>query len=149
VQLSRGRLTEAEEAIRRAIEIAPTAIFNHYVLGLVLLARSQPQAALAEMLKEGDESSRLGGSAMAYITLGRKAESDVALAQMINNANRPYTIASVYAFRGESDNAFKWLDRAYAQKDPLLPNVKYAREFNNLHGDPRYEAFLKKMNFPE
>jgi hypothetical protein len=58
-------------------------------------------------------------------------------------------VAAAYAFRGESDEAFKWLDRAYAQKDTLLHAIKYRAEFNKLHNDLRYKAFLKRMNLPE
>jgi hypothetical protein len=55
----------------------------------------------------------------------------------------------VYSFRGEPDETFKWLDRAYEQKDPQLITVKFEGPLNSLHGDPRYKAFLKKMNLPE
>ena len=61
----------------------------------------------------------------------------------------PYTSATIYAFRGESDEAFKCLDRAYAQKDARLPFIKGEVLLKNLEGDPRYKAFLKKMNLPE
>jgi TolB-like protein/Tfp pilus assembly protein PilF len=150
VQLRRGRLAEAEAAVRRAIEISPNFIFGHYNLGQVLLARSQPEAALAEMQKETHDGARLAGSAMAYFAFKRKAESDAALAQALKSfANFPQRIAGIYAFRGESDEAFKWLDRAYAQKDPFLYRIKFTTELDSLHGDPRYKALLRKMNLPE
>ena len=82
--------------------------------------------------------------------MGRKAESNAALAQMIKGqANRPFFISSVYAFRGEIDEALKWLDSAYEQKDPALLLLKSELMFDNLQGDPRYKAFLHKMNLPE
>jgi tetratricopeptide (TPR) repeat protein len=150
VELRRGRLAEAEAAARRALQISPTLTFAQYTLGLVLLARSRPDAALIEMRKETDEAPRLRGSAMAYFALGRKADSDAAIAQSLKSyTNFPSAIAAVYAFRGESDEAFKWLDRAYAEKDPRLFRVKFATEYDSLHDDPRYRAFLKKMNLPE
>jgi TolB-like protein/DNA-binding winged helix-turn-helix (wHTH) protein/Flp pilus assembly protein TadD len=150
VQLRRGRLPEAEAAIRRALEIAPTFPFGPYALGVVLLARSQPQAALTAFSKEPLEAARIIGSAMAYFALKRKAESDASLAQMLKSyAYIPFGIATIYAFRGESDEAFKWLDRAYEQKDQFLYRIKFAPEFDKLHGDPRYKAFLTKMNLPE
>jgi TolB-like protein/DNA-binding winged helix-turn-helix (wHTH) protein/Flp pilus assembly protein TadD len=150
VQLRRGRLAEAEAAIRSALEIAPSFPFGPYALGVVLLARSQPQAALTAFSKEPLEAARINGSAMAYFALGRKAESDAALAQMLKGyAGIPFGIATIYAFRGESDEAFKWLDRAYEQKDQFLYRIKFAPEFDKLHDDPRYKAFLKKMNLPE
>jgi len=150
VQLRRGRLVEAEAAIRRALDFAPTFSFGPYALGVVLLFRSQPQAALAAFSKEPVEAARLAGSAMAYFALGQKAESDASLATMLNNYNDiPFGVATIYAFRGESGQAFKWLDRAYERKDPLLYRIKFAPEFDKLHDDPRFKALLKKMNLPE
>jgi len=150
IQIRRDRLAEAEAAIQRTLEISPTFIFAHYSLGLVLLARGDPQAALNEMLKEGDEATRLGGSAIVYFALGRKADSDAAVAQMLaSHLKRPYRIAGVYAYRRDSDEAFRWLERAYAQKDPYLCSIKGDPTMKNLEGDPRYKMFLKKMNLPD
>jgi hypothetical protein len=42
-----------------------------------------------------------------------------------------------------------WLERAYAQKDAYLYSVRRDSLLKNLEGDPRYKAFLHKMNFPE
>jgi hypothetical protein len=55
----------------------------------------------------------------------------------------------VYAFRGESDEAMHWLERAYAQKDSSLYTIKVEIPLKRLAADPRYKAFLKKMNLPE
>jgi tetratricopeptide (TPR) repeat protein len=151
VQVRRDRLPEAEAAIRRTLELSDTFTFAHYTLGQVLLLRGKPQPALDESLNEPSGAGRLIGSALAYFALGHKVESDAALAQLLNNY-APYIpsgIAAVYAFRGEPDEAFKWLERAYEQKDSLLYRIKIAPEFDKLHGDPRYKAFLKKMNLPE
>ena len=151
VQLRRGRLAEAEAAIRRALDISPTYAAGPYALGLVLLSRNQPEAALAEMRKEPIESVRLIGSALASFALGLKVDSDAALAQLLKSyaAYIPSGIGSIYAFRGESDEAFKWLDRAYERKDPLLFRIKFTPELDKLHDDLRYKAFLRKMNLPE
>jgi TolB-like protein/thioredoxin-like negative regulator of GroEL len=152
IQSCRGRLAEAEEAQRRSLELRPTSAGGHYYLGQVLLARGQPEAALAEMLKETQDNIRLGGSAMVYFAMGRKADSDAALAQMLKSDpdRHPFRIAQVYAFRGETDEALKWLDRAYIQKEGGgLPVIKTDIAFKKLEGDPRYKAFLRKMNLPE
>jgi hypothetical protein len=54
----------------------------------------------------------------------------------------------VYGFRNESGEAFEWLDRAYAQRDGGLIAVKVDPMLKSLHGDPRFAAFLKKLNLP-
>ena len=151
IQSSRGRLEEAEAAARRALELIPMGPYGHYFLGNVLLTRSQLDAALAEFSKETVEAARLGGSAMAYFALSRKAESDAALALMTSHpTDHPFFIAQVYAFRGEPNEALKWLDQAYLQKDSgMLPLIKGDAVFRKIEGDPHYRAFLKKMNLPE
>jgi adenylate cyclase len=149
-QSRRGRLEEAEAAARRALEISPSGTFGHYLLGNMLLDRSQLDAAFTEFSKETVAAARLGGSAMAYFAMGRNADSNVALAQMIKGqANRPFFIARVYGFRGEPEEALKWLERAYGQKDSVLSIIKGDPAFKKIEGDPRYKAFLKKMNLPE
>ena len=60
-----------------------------------------------------------------------------------------FEIAEAHAFRGEVDQAFAWLDRAYSQKDPSLYMIKGDPNFKNIETDPRYKAFLRKMNLPE
>jgi len=88
---------------------------------------------------------------MAHFAAGRKAESDAALAEAIrHNATLwPSEIARVYAFRGEKDQAFEWLDKAYEARDEDLYVIKGDPLFKNIEGDPRYKAFLRKMNLPE
>ncbi len=150
VQLGRGKLQEAEAAIRRTLELDPSFTHAHYHLGVVLLARGEPQLALAEMEKDTQDPTRLAGSAMAYTALKLKAESDGRLAQMLQNqANHPYFIAEVYAFRGETGAALRWLDRAYEQKDASLSLLKSHEILIKLTGQPGYRAFLKKMNLSE
>jgi len=58
-------------------------------------------------------------------------------------------VADVYAFRGQSDQAVHWLERAYAQKERYLFRIKGDRLLKNLEGDPRFKAVLRRMNLPE
>ena len=53
-----------------------------------------------------------------------------------------------YAFRGQRDEAFAWLERAYAQRDGGLAQMKGDPLLKNLEADPRYTAFLKRMRLP-
>jgi hypothetical protein len=88
--------------------------------------------------------------AVVYYALGRKKESDDALQELVvkYHASGAYQIAEVYGFRNQSDEAFEWLDRAYAQHDGGLIETKVDPLLKNLRDDPRYAAFLKKLNFP-
>jgi len=64
------------------------------------------------------------------------------------HADSAYQIAQVYAFRNQSNEAFEWLDRAYAQRDGGLIGTKVDPLLKSLHKHPRYAAFLKKLNLP-
>jgi len=151
IQMRRDHLPEAEAAIRRALDIRPTFVWAHYFLGLVSLARGDRDAALLEMQQETTDEGKRQGLATVYYALGRKADSDAALAGMLHeDADRnAFGIAEVYAFSGRSDEAMHWLERAYAQKDSGLYYVKGEMPLKNLEADPRYKAFLRKMNLPE
>jgi serine/threonine-protein kinase len=64
------------------------------------------------------------------------------------HSSAAFSIATVYAFRNQRDEAFQWLDRAYAQHDGGLTFIKIDPLLKNLHSDPRYTAFLKKIHLP-
>jgi hypothetical protein len=87
---------------------------------------------------------------IAYYALGQKKELDAALSELVakHHASGAYQIAEVYAFRNQSDEAFEWLDRAYAQRDSGLIGTKVDPLLKSLHKDLRYDAFLKKLNLP-
>jgi TolB-like protein/thioredoxin-like negative regulator of GroEL len=151
VQAQRGHLPEAEAAARRALDIRPTYAWGHFYLGLILLARGDLDAALVEMQQETSDFGQQQGLAIVYHALGRRADSDAALARMLKEQadENAFGIAEVYAFRGQSDEAMRWFERAYAQKDAGLYWLKGELPLKNLEADPRFKAFLRKMNLPE
>ena len=145
-----GRLEEAVAARKKALELNPESEWSHTSLALLYLEQGHPQQALGEMGREPALGGRLYGKALAYHALGRKQESDAALAELVakGHAEAAFFIAEVYAFRGETDRAFEWLERAYAQRDGGLAFIKGDPLLKNLERDPRYAAFLKKMRLP-
>src|SRR5262249_44360303 len=120
-------------------------------LGIALLIEDKTDAALAEMQKETPAGKQTAGLALIYYALHRTKDADAALARLEagNAADMAFAIAEVYAFRGQRDQAFKWLDRAYAQKDSSLWLIKGDPLLKSLEGDPRYKTFLRKMNLPD
>ena len=145
-----GRLEEAEVHFKKALELDPGLAPNHEGLGLVYLAQGRAQDALTEIEREQMGMWRLQGQAVAYYALRRKKESDTALSELIAKyqSQNAFLIAEVYSFQKEPDQAFKWLDRAYVQHDSTVPETKASTLLQNLRGDPRYTAFLKKLRLP-
>ena len=145
-----GRYDKAEAALQKALDLNPRAAFVHLTLGKILIAKGKPQQALAEIEKETLGWGKLTGQALAYHALGNQQNSNAALADLIAKYGTyaAYQIAQVYAFRGESDKSFEWLDRAYQQRDAGLPEIKTDPQLKNLRRDPRYVELLKKLRLP-
>jgi TolB-like protein len=146
-----GRLAEAAAEFRKALEISPTYLWAHWSLGSVLLAAGKLDAALSHMQQATPECGGEVGLALVYHAMNRRAESDAALARATQAyaGHWAYGIAEVHACRGETDQAFAWLDRAYRQKDVALYRMKGDPLLRNLESDARYRTFLKKMNLPD
>jgi TolB-like protein len=151
IYLRSGYLAAAEQSLRRALQIAPGWGSGQYFLGEALMLQGHHDAALAEFGRETLDDGQLEGSAMVYFATRRKTESDAELAAAIhrNGPSWPSEIARVYAFRGEKDHAFEWLNRAYDMRDEDLYFIKGDPLFKNLETDPRFKAFLRKMNLPQ
>ena len=145
-----GRLQEAEAAYRKALEINPQYVSTHSMLGRIYLAQSKTDQALAEIQKEPEQLWRGQGFALAYHAAGMKEKADAALAEIMKEyqSDWAFQIAQIYAYRGETDKAFEWLERAYKQRDGGLAEMKGNPLLRSLEHDPRYRAFLQKMMLP-
>jgi TolB-like protein len=146
-----GRRDEARSAAATAIAISPTVSKAHLLLGLFELNSGHLDAASAAIERESGEYYRLEGRAIVAFANKRMADSDAALAQLIEafHDSASVQIAQAYAYRGERAKALDWLDRAVPQRDPGLINIKTDPLFAGLRGDDRYKAVLRRMNLPE
>jgi TolB-like protein/DNA-binding winged helix-turn-helix (wHTH) protein/Flp pilus assembly protein TadD len=145
-----GRYEDAQAALQKALDLNPQATYVHLTMGEALIVEGKPQQALAEIEKEPIEWGKLTGQALAYHALGREQDSNAALASLIEKYGPAgaFQIGQVYAYRGEADRSFEWLERAYKQRDPGLPEISTDPLLKNLRRDPRYTEFLKKMRMP-
>jgi TolB-like protein/tetratricopeptide (TPR) repeat protein len=149
--LESERRPAAHEALRRALEIQPESPFALSWLGELELLEGKASDALATFRKVGDEGFRLWGTAMAEHTLNHARDAQQALDELIakHTEDFAYEVADVYAWRGEKDKAFQWLERSYDVHSADLVYIKDDVILAALRDDPRYKALLRKMNLPE
>jgi TolB-like protein/Tfp pilus assembly protein PilF len=147
---SSGQDAEARLAWQHAFDINPGARWPNYLVGYLDLKEGKKESALAHF-RATDEPFRLTGTAMVEHTLGHEAESEQALDALKTKyaAGSAFQIAAVYAWRGEKDRAFEWLERAYDQHDVGMPRLRFDPTLASLHDDPRFAALVKKMGFSE
>ena len=144
-----GRLDHAAADGKKALELSPDVWPGPLLQSKIYLMQGRPQDALSEIALVRDAASRARLHAIAYYELGRTQESDSTLHEAIARyPGNTFQIAEVYAFRNQPNEAFEWLDRAYAQRNSGLIETKSDPLLKNLHHDPRYAALLKKLNFP-
>jgi TolB-like protein len=150
-----GDFSRAELALRKSIAISASFWGNHAVLAWLLLEQGRSEAALKEAEAETSDGGRRVGLAMSYYAMGRKKESDALLAGLAKDASTPEGAlpmgpAMVYAYRGQTDQAFAWLEAAYVKRDPdILLWLRNCPVTASLRSDPRYKTYLSKLNLPE
>jgi len=149
--LRQGRFAEAETEARKALAVAPSMYYGHFLLGESLLAQGRPQEALQSFQNESPEGGQQAGMAMAFHALGRDMEAASALRRFAENngAGNSFVLAEANAYMGNSDRGLKWLETALRGHEPGLQYVNVDWLLKPLECDPRFKAFLHKMNRPE
>jgi serine/threonine-protein kinase len=148
-QASSGEYAAARETLQHALALNPKSSFAAAWAGANELLDGKPDGAIA-VFKRGDDVWGLLGSALVEHTLGHAKEAQEALDKLIRTfaSGSAYQIADVYVWRGESDKAFEWLDRAAAQRDGGLTQLNVDPLLKPLRSDPRFNALRRKMGLP-
>jgi serine/threonine-protein kinase len=146
--LAQGQLALAGEAWRRALEIAPEFEGVSWGLALLTLLQGRPAEALAAFERGREEADRLAGIALAQHALGHDDQARAALAALAarHGDRKPHMVAGGYAFLGDRNLAFAWIDRAIARGDAGIVELRLDPLFASLRSDPRFEQALRKLN---
>jgi len=144
-----GRFEESIATMRKAIALSPDRVASHHMLGLALALSGRPDEALEETMRERAEWARLTGLASIFWKVGRHAESDAALAELIakHAQDSAFQIAAVYVWREDKDAAFEWLDRAIQNRDAGAVAAPTEVAFRILHSDARWKGLLERLGF--
>ena len=140
-----GHWDEAIASYRKALELSPGYIGAHYFTGASHLMKGEPEKAREAFLMEGDDEYRTKGKALAFHARGQMNEFRETVAELSERWGKqwPSEVAHVYAWTGDFDRAFEWLQRsvdeeegAFNPMDPLL---------GPLHADPRWQPALESI----
>jgi len=142
-----GEFEKATEWALKLKAISPDAYGTSYYLANTYVFRGMYAEALAVAANEKLDGFRYTAQATANFGLGKHHESDEALAALksIERVGWDYQHVQVHAFRGELDEAFAALERAYELRDSGVQLVLGDPYLENLRSDPRYEAFLERI----
>jgi hypothetical protein len=116
----------------------------------VAIQRGDGETALREAQLEPNDGYRRFELALAHYTGGDRSASDAALAELIEKDRNflAYQIAEVYAWRGESDKAFEWLQVSLDNHDTGTLSLLINPLMRGLRHDPLYSGMLAKIGLP-
>jgi len=147
VFIAQNRFDEAREILGQVLALNPQRAVAHQILGRILLLEGRHEKAMKEFEREPEGFWREIGTEWALFSLGRLKEADKKLESLVsayaNSAQ--FQIAESYAWRGEVDTAFEWLERAYTERDNGLTELLTSRALDSLKNDPRWTAFLERL----
>jgi adenylate cyclase len=145
-----GRLEDARLAYGKLLELNPEDWGSHTQVAIIMLQQGQAQEAWLELDLEVDPQQQEYGRILALSALGREAEAQQRLAVFIEQHQSwaAFPIASIYAWQGDIDTAFSWLEQAYQQHSGLLSTILLEPLLAPLHDDPRWGDLLDRMNLP-
>jgi Tfp pilus assembly protein PilF len=149
--LAAGRYQQAEVELERAIELQPTMESAHSLLAMVYIQQHRFAEAMAQAKAEPQPEGRRWALASSYFAEGDVPQGQRQLDEMIrlDSSQGPTFVAMVYAMRGDADDAFVWLDRAVAVRDPGVATLyELPWLVPALRKDPRMAALCRKLGLP-
>jgi TolB-like protein/Flp pilus assembly protein TadD len=150
ILFTEGKLDEAEASARQAAELQPTAAGCHRWQVFVAIQRGDGETALREARLEPNEGYRQFELALAHYARGERPAADAALAELIAKHRNvlAYQIAEVYAWRGETNKAFEWLQISLDNHDTGMLSLLINPLMRGLRHDVRYNGLVAKIGLP-
>ena len=146
---------EAIQELQKALKLYPDA-YEHFKFGDVLYQKGMFGEAVEEYLKglAQDETppDKIAQLREAFARSGIKGFYQKWIEQLKAGQQTEtdhFTIAELYARLGEKDQAFEWLEKAYAEHNDGLVRLKEEVGFDNLRSDPRYADLLRRIGLPQ
>jgi eukaryotic-like serine/threonine-protein kinase len=148
--LANDRIDDAVTEGQRTLQLDP----NYFYLDSNLAAAYREKGNFAEAIAlytKAQETTHLpsSGLAITYARMGREIEARNILAQLVQAREKRYVsapvIAAVYVAFGEKEEAFRWLERAFAEHSGILQWIAFLPEFRPLHSDARFPHLLRRI----
>ena len=167
------RMADAEAEFRKALSLDPLSSIVDSNFAVTLEEMHRYPEALAEFEKTlgRDPNSKLAHHKLGqfYAATGRLADAEsecqkalpepiaaspdargyVACEMAHKGGIRSGAVALAYSASGDHDQAFEYLEKAYADEDVELLIVIRSPAFDSLRSDARYKDLMKRLGLPE
>jgi len=152
-----GQFERAVEQRKKTLELAPGFVLALSDLGEDYLSMSMYPEAIASVEKAMSLAGRtpllIATLGRAYAISGRKDEAEILLQELQDKGKSEYVLpmffATLYTDCGNTDEAFRWLERVYQERHFGMFLLRIPSSWEPLRLDPRFDDLLERMNFPE
>jgi TolB-like protein/Tfp pilus assembly protein PilF len=159
--LHSGQIEQAVEQRKKTLELDPDYVAAMEGLAEDYLSMSMYPEAVATLEKAMSVAGRtprlVAELGLAYALSGRKDEAETLLQELHERAASEYVLsinfAELYAALGNKDEAFRWLEKAYKDRNVgmlwLRIRSSSSPSWESLRSDPRLDDLLQRMNLPK
>jgi TolB-like protein/DNA-binding winged helix-turn-helix (wHTH) protein len=151
------RYDEALAHCKANLDLDPSSPFPDGQLGAIYAAKGMDSEAAAAFIR----SEELSGASPAVIAALQAGERDSGLpgfraawlqfhrASIAAGKEDPMIVASVYSCARDTDNALKWLEKAFNARRPSIFFLGVDPTFDRLHSDPRFASLQRQIGLPQ
>jgi tetratricopeptide (TPR) repeat protein len=146
-----GLVDKQIEQIHRVLELDPNYRTTYLLLGNAYAKKGQWSDAISsyEKVKETDPLGYLSGVAWIWAMSDNRTEATRAKSELLEFAKHnhvsPYYFANYEARFGDREAAFKWLEKAYDERDPGIVDLDQEDNFAQMRSDPRFKSLQRRV----
>ncbi len=151
---------QAVEQWKKTLELDPNSAITHSRLAKIYFLQGHYDQWLAEwkisaaLFKTPQNIANQAAAERGYAADGVRAAVNAVIQEQLSQKAKgmyvdPTYIAYNYAYLGDAENTFHWLDISVQERGRGLQYIKVTPELDKFHSDPRYNAVLQKMGLPE
>lgn len=151
-----GRYDEAMAQYQKTLAFDPTFSIAHEMLAEIYERTGREDEAVEEYLKANPHW--IGSKEIADALKTAAAQSSVHglwrkwLEFAVDKSKIPtisfFYIAATYAYLGETESAFEWLEKAFEEREGFLVHLKTDPHFNKLQTDVRFQDLVRRIGIP-
>jgi tetratricopeptide (TPR) repeat protein len=141
---------ESVTAYNDALALEPDTADTYGWRGLAYYTLADFDSARSSCESKSDAWESLWCLAMVYDKLGRHADAKAVLAKLTAAfVDAPaYQYAEIYGQWGNRAKALEWLEKALQVRDPGLAMLKVDPFLDPLRKEPRFQAIMRELKFP-